>query len=166
MDLLPLKNAFGITNIYLNATLNKLHVPLYKGIYAANTIPPLSKLGKSFCIIVNTSISSQIGKHWIVIIMHHNKAKTIDSLLTLYSQMHPKMQTFLEKIKASHIRTYSIQPSNSANCGFYCLHAIIKFHLLLNNRTLQIRPFINSNSNINDEICISNLEKMIPKIKK
>ena len=154
---------FGVTNIYLINILKKVNVPFFKGIYSANTIPSLSTLGNTFCIIINTSPSFKNGEHWLVLTRFKGKqVKIIDSLNIPFMQMTTKMRNFLKKNEATPLRNFSIQSITSVNCGFYCLHAILLFHCKLEKKTTcKIIPFKKKSTPVNDEICTLNLEKMI-----
>lgn len=156
----------GTRGDYLDNFLKKLKLPYYEGIFAANTVPNEIFDKPIFCIIVNTDLYGMEGKHWISIIKYRNKVKIFDSSSTPKILLFPVMNKLFLKLKATPIRSKKIQSINSNFCGFYCLHEIMKFHLLLKNKLL--KSHLNSfqkNTNKNDDICIQNIEKMISKIK-
>lgn len=156
----------GTRGDYLDHFLKKLNLPFYKGIFAADTIPPDIIKKPIFCIIINTDLYGMEGTHWIVVIKYYNDAKIFDSSSIPRKLLFPVMNTFFKSLKAKRIRTKKIQSKNSNFCGFYCLHEILKFHLLLKkNNNPKLTSFSNQ-PNLNDKICIKNIQKMIPKIKR
>ena len=159
---------FGVTNIYLNTTLLRLNLKYYRGVYAVNKIPSIRTLKDNFCIIINTAPDTQPGEHWVAVTMYKKKATIFDSMSIPDKHLSKSLLLFLKKINAKKYNHHQIQSLNSKNCGFYCIHAIVKFHLKLENKSFSIKlhPFSKTSLIKNDEICISNLEKMIPLIMK
>ena len=159
-----MKNNKGLTNIYINKFLSKLNTPYFKGIYAVDKCPDIKQFLDDFCLIINTATIAEPGEHWIVIMRHKNQLKFSDSLNLpiLFTSNH--LKKLLKKAKPT--RTYAIQAIETQTCGFYCIHDILLFHLKSFKIKTKIKKFKNTALYMNDEICISNIEKMIPLINK
>lgn len=150
----------GTTSILLHNTLKKLPLMFYKGIFPADEIPPLRILGKIFCIIVNTDPKTMPGSHWIGILRFRKHTKIFDSAAFPLQSFHPKIRKILRALKATQMRNFALQTPVSLACGEYCLHAIMKFHLLMLNKLPKLEKFIDKPSHKNDLICVRNIKKM------
>ena len=135
-------NEFGTTSNYLHKRLTALNLQFYKGIYPGDRIPHLSKLRYIFCIKVNIDPISKPGRHWIAILRFKTQTKIFDSANLSIRKYHPQTIKILKKLKAKPIRKYPLQTAYSFAYGNYCLHAILKFHMLINNIALNNKPFL------------------------
>ena len=151
----------GTTGKDLNQILIKLKLPYYKGVYAADAIPMSVLNMPIFCIIVNTDLHNMEGMHWITLIKFYNHTKIFDSLQLNLRSLFPIMRTVFSYLKAKNCRRRRIQPLSSNMCGFYCIHEILKFHLLLYSKSkkILIKPFVLPKNN--DAICLSNIKTMM-----
>jgi len=158
----------GTKGQFLHQVLQKNKLPFYRGIFAADTIPFEILKTPTFCIIINTDPHNMKGKHWIALIRHNQNAKIFDSLQFPNKILLPELQRILKILKATRIRKKRIQPILSDTCGFYCMHEILKFHLLLDYKTRkhinQLEDF--ASPEVNDKICRDNISKMIRLLKK
>lgn len=154
----------GTRGDYLDNFLKSLNLPYYEGIFAADTVPSSIIKKPTFCIIINTDLYGMEGSHWISVIKHHGKSKIFDSSLTPRKLLFPVMNRLFSKLNATRIRSNKIQSSNSYFCGFYCLHEILKFHLLIKQqlKKTDLTKF-SKNTNKNDIICINNIKTMLKK---
>lgn len=153
----------GTRGAYLNQVLQKVNTPFYQGIFAANTVPEAILNMPIFCIIINTDLNHMEGSHWITLIKYKGQTKIFDSLQLPNKTLFPQLRHVFKTLRATRIRRKSIQPILSDTCGFYCLHEILKFHLLIHPKAAtmknKIKPF--STPDKNDNICIENISKMI-----
>lgn len=90
-----------------------------KGVFAADNFPILQR--NSF-LIVNASISSSIGTHWLLICNRDDFIIFADPLgvsLNFYKMVFKRTLGQYIKIHELNIK---IQPFNSNSCGLYCLY--------------------------------------------
>ena len=153
------QNASGISSKYINTILGSKNLPFFIGTYPSDKCPNIKTMRNNFCMIINTDKATKPGEHWIAVLRHNNVIKISDSLLfPLVSP--PQNLAYIVK-NASYLRTHPIQTIESQNCGFYCVLDILHFHLSIQNKKPKNVPFKKKAANINDEICISNIENMI-----
>ncbi len=161
----------GTTRNDLLTICKNLKLPFFKGIYSCDLIPNIEELGESFCIIVNTHPSTLSGEHWILLLYHQNELKISDSLNLPIKAYTQRLGEVVRSSPISRIRTNQVQHPFSWNCGFYVLHDMFLFHLKVCNKlTNRIKKIIWKYRPraciINDKICICNISKMIPLIKR
>ena len=112
-------------------------------------------------MVVNTAKYNKLGEHWITIMRYKNCQKISDYLTTLYNS-----RKVLNKFKnASLVRNYPIQAKDTETWGFFCIHDVMLFHLNITNIKNSNRRFKKRQLYLNDEICISNIEKMMTLLK-
>jgi hypothetical protein len=104
-------------NLQLKSLLNK-YITTYKGSYFKDNIP--SKLGDSYAIILNLSLTKQPGTHWVSIVKCSNVLYYFDSLGN-----DPMLDKYLSKFLTSQNVPFfynlkQIQSSESTVCGIYC----------------------------------------------
>ena len=149
----------GITTNYINNVLSTL--PYFLGTFPINKHPNPKKIKGNFCMIVNTAKHNELGEHWIAVMRYKKCLKISDSLTTFYNT-----RNVLKKIKnASLVRNYPIQAIDTETCGFFCIHDVLLFHLNLKKIKNTNKCFKKRNLYLNDEICISNIEKMLTLLK-
>ncbi len=149
----------GLSSQYIDIFLKNHNLPLYKGIFPIDKCPAFKKIKGDFCIILNTDKASKPGQHWFVIMREHNNIIVSDSLKLLNINETKKILK-----NAIFLREYPIQPLTTNMCGFYCIHDIILFHLKKCKIKPNTKKFVKKPSLLNDTICISNIEKMLPVI--
>lgn len=152
----------GISNIYIDQILKPYHLPHFIGIFPSDKCPKLDKIPKNFCMILNTDTSSGPGKHWFCVMRHNKEIKISDSSNILLPLINPPNNLADIVRKGSLLRTYPIQPVDTKTCGFYCIHDVLLYHLKLLKKKSKTKPFKRKHTTLNDEICISNIEKMMP----
>ena len=149
----------GVTTDYINNVLCTL--PYFLGTFPKDKHPDLKKLKGNFCMVVNTAKHNEPGEHWITIMRYKKCLKISDSLTTLYDS-----RNMFNKFKnASLVRNYPIQAIDTKTCVFFCIHDVILFHLNMKKIKCANKRFKKRQLYLNDEICISNIEKMLPLIK-
>lgn len=149
----------SVSTNYINNTLNTL--PYFIGTFPINKCPNLKKVPRNFCMVVNTANHNEPGEHWIAIMRYKNCLKISDSLTTQYDSRN----VFNKFKKASLVRKYPIQAINTQTCGFFCIHDIMLYHIKLKNIPNTNKKFNRHDLHLNDEICISNIEKMLNLLK-
>ena len=148
-----------MTTNYINNILSTL--PYFIGTFPIKKHSNLKKLKGNSCMVVNTAKYNKLGEHWITIMRYKNCLKISDSLTTLYNS-----RNVLKKFKnASLVRNYPIQAIDTETCVFFCIHDVLLFYLNLKNVKNTNRSFKKRKLYLNDEICISNIEKMLTLLK-
>jgi hypothetical protein len=134
-------------NLQLKSLLNK-YLTIYKGAYFKDNIP--AHLGESFAIIINLSLSNQLGTHWVSIIKYPNALYYFDSL-----GKDPMSDKYLNKFLSFQNVSFffnisQIQSSNSTVCGIYCTVFLTLVKDL--NSYKEYLSLFNNNLNRNDVV--------------
>ena len=120
----------GTRGDYLDDFLKNLNLPYYKGIFVADTVPLHLTKKSIFCIIINTDLVNMRGQHWLALVKYKTKTRIFDSLSIPVKRLYSPLKDLFSKLKAKPGRVEAIQPIYSNLCGFYCIHEILKFHLI------------------------------------
>lgn len=144
----------GLTNMYIDQVLKKA-CSNYKGVFSSNNLP--KRVFDTGCLVCNLSESSQIGSHFITIIIDKDKVSYLDSFGIRCEN--DEIRYFLRmQNKPIMFNNTMIQSLQSNFCGFFC----IMFCIYYGNKF--IFPLVFSNNlNKNDEICMSYISKMVNK---
>lgn len=112
----------------------------YDGVFARDTLINIKK--QQHFIVINTGKQNQTGSfHWILIVRSNNTLFYCDPLGAEGNRQHFKLicqnKSLLEGISDLVISENQFQPSNSDNCGLFCVyvayHIIRKLHQPFNH---------------------------------
>ena len=95
----------------------------FKGVFAADNFPPLAR---NTFQIVNASEASSIGTHWTLICNRSNLIIFADPLglnLNFYRKIYKRILSLYDKVNEI-LANNPIQPSNSDECGLYCIYIV------------------------------------------
>lgn len=109
----------GLTNAYLEELSKKLLGRFFVGVFPADGLSSTPKK-KTYCLIFNTDIMKNPGKHFVSIFVSPKKTYYFDSF------GNPKIQkniaSFIKKTKRSCVmHCEAIQDKSSNFCGLYAL---------------------------------------------
>lgn len=148
----------ALSNLDIDRQLRGSASPLYRGVFSIDTIPTDKLLQrKQFIYVCNLSKKSEVGTHFIVVVFNRGTLIYLDPLSpqkvnrSITAQLAPK---------AIKTLPHPIQKRGSRGCGFYCIVLVLVFDRVLQNKpTNFIRPF-STDLNMNERICIANLNQL------
>ena len=150
----------GISNIYIEDLLFRF-TSIFKGVYSSDRLPNFSKT-KHFSCIVNLSVHSQPGTHFVAIFYNKESILYFDSLSLPLLNKH--ILAFLKSYGTPIVKnTDPIQCLESDFCGYYC----ILFALMVEfNTTMESfnRMFKKSTCTKNDKLVIELICYILSKI--
>lgn len=116
----------GLTGQYLYDTLkNDLKLELFCDVYSADKIPlkTLRQKDAPCLCILNCSVSTRPGSHFITLLVRRKDILVLDSLSLNLEQMAPVLLKRLNKSdkKIKYAFHCPLQDLTSAFCGIYCL---------------------------------------------
>lgn len=143
----------------------------YRGTFSSDKLPPLSKLGPTFCLIVNlqrsdaAAVSEEEGErspqtgHFVVLAGFKTYTLFVDPFGMRCTQ--PQVRQFAKRRKVPFLHNESvIQHHKSVFCGLFCILFVLYFHVkpeweLQFSRVTGVRS--------NEQRCMSYLNKLLGK---
>ena len=134
--------------------------PYFRGVFAADQLPPVSKTRVN-AYIVNTDPAGQPGEHWLAIWTDHKTCEVFDSYgLPLSTYQNPTLQAWFHQWKDIRRSEQTLQALDSFTCGHYAL-----FFLKARARHMSFRDFLARwhphNVVLNDRRVAEQLQRLI-----
>ena len=95
--------AMGTKGSNIDNMLQKIHIPYYYGIYAADTLSNKLTTLPIICVIINTDVHTMSGTRWLALIKYQNKSNFFDLLQFSYNALEPSMLNRLKQLNAKRI---------------------------------------------------------------
>lgn len=158
----------GITNIFVKELTAHLDIPSFRGVFAADEIPPtLLQAERPLTLIVNLaerfpSPSSHFPNtgHFVMIRVEEEHILYIDSFAMGCWQ--PRVNDFIEKFDIPlFCNTNRIQHEKSMLCGLYAILFAMIFERLHTGQFVPRIRFDAKKLKENDTLCISYFKKML-----
>lgn len=154
--LIFLNMIYGITNLDIDNLLENCNT--FYGTFSCDAIPLTLITKMRFSIICNLSKKSELGTHFVTIIVFKTYALYIDSLGL--SCTNSDISNFLISLNRSiFFNSVQFQNVNSIFCGFYAMLYVLYFD---SNKNSQIMGKIRFTHDLvkNDIICVKYLNKL------
>ena len=147
----------GVTNTYIDKTLQEIGSKSFIGTYSSDTVPYLKD--HNIAMVVNLSKENESGSHFVVILILKEQVMYFDSFggKCFVSEINNYLLSFGKEILYSDT---PIQDLQSVLCGIYCIAFIVAYDSKINVHDF-LDIFSNQNLLYNDVVVGEFLSTMI-----